>query len=140
MSSTTIISYNIFMRFFLKILPLLFFWGIFIFVIFRMPYPQTLIQANTVQLISFFVPLFLGITFTINLFLKNIYSSASLSFGLICLLTLKALDILNLVTALLTIAAVSLLVSYFWKMKRSSLTKLPKIPKLTHLGKQNVSS
>lgn len=118
-----------------KIVFALIFWGIFAFVIFQVPYPETLTQANTTQLISFFISLFLALSLTINLFLKNILSAGSISLGLIFLLILKALDSLNLVTGILTIIAATLLVSYFRKAKRNSLTKLPKIPKLTRLKK-----
>ncbi len=123
-------------QFLIKITPGIISWGIFIFVVLQIPYPQTLIQANLVQLLSFFISLFLALSFTINIFLKNIPSSVSFSLGLISLLILKALDTLNLVTGILTIIAIYLLISYFRKINKRSLTKLPKIPKLTKLGKE----
>lgn len=118
-----------------KILPAMLFWGIFIFVIFTVPYPQTLIQAEKSQLFSFFIPLFLGLTFSFNVFFKNLFLSVSVSLGIISLLILKALDTLNTVTTVLVIITSGLLISYFKKTKRSNLTKLPKIPKLTRLKK-----
>lgn len=120
-----------------KIITVLIFWAIFAYVILQVPYPDSLTQANPKQLLFFFIPLFLAITLTLNILLKNIFSSASISLGLILLLILKALDSLNLVTGILTAVAVYLLVSYFIKVKRRSLTKLPKIPKLTKLRKEN---
>lgn len=98
----------------------LFFWGVFIFVILQIPYPDTLSQANLSQLLAFFAPLCLALTFTFNIFLKNIFVSSSISIGLIFLLVLKALNSLNLVTGILTITAVALLVSYFRKAKKTN--------------------
>lgn len=119
----------------IRIIPAIFFWGTFVFVVLQVPYPETITQASMQQLLAFFVSLILAITLTVNIILKNIYLSASFSLGLIFLLILKALDSLNIVTAILTIIATALLVSYFRKVKvRSHLTKLPKIPKLTHLA------
>ncbi|MDD5147595.1 MAG: hypothetical protein PHV63_03575 [Candidatus Daviesbacteria bacterium] len=123
-----------------KIIPALIFWGIFILVVLQVPYPESLTQANYIQLIPFFVPLYFALSFTLNIFLKNIFSSGSFSLGLIFLLILKALDTLNIVTGLLTAVATYLLFSYFRKIKKRSLTKLSKIPKLTQLHKQQVSS
>ncbi len=113
-----------------KIIPALFLWGILIVVVLQIPYPESITQANFAQLILFFIPLFLSLIFTINIFLRNIFSAASISLGLIFLLFLKALDSLNLVTAVLIVIATALFISYFRKIKRGSLTKLPKIPKL----------
>lgn len=119
-----------------KLIIAVIFWGIFAFVVLQVPYPESLTQANATQLVSFFIPLSLALSLTINLFLKNIFISSSISLGLIFLLVLKALNSLNLVTGILTVVAIYLLISYFRKVKRSSLTKLPKIPKLTQLRKK----
>src|SRR3989304_9199389 len=121
----------------LKVILLLIFWGIFVFVVLQVPYPESLTQANLIQLIPFFVPLYLALTFTLNIFLKNIFSSTSFSLGLILLLILKALDSLNIVTGILTAVATYLLFSYFRKIKKhgpsinsgfGNLTKQTKIP------------
>lgn len=115
-----------------KFIPALFLWGVFIFVVLQIPYPETLTQANLFQIITFFVSLFLAFAFSFNIFFKNILSSSSVSLGIIFLLALKALDSLNIVTLILTIIPITLLFSYFRK-KRGGLTKQPKIPKLTHM-------
>lgn len=120
-----------------KIAPTLIFWGIFIYVVLQVPYPNSLTQANHIQLLTFFVPLFLAITLTLNILLKNIFIAGSISLGIILFLILKALDSLNLVTLSLTVIAGGLLVSYFRKIKRRNLTKLPKVPRLTRLRKEN---
>lgn len=123
------------MPLFLKIIPPIFFWGIFAFVVLQVPYPESLTQANLNQLIPFFVSVYLALTFTFNIFLKNILLSSSVCFGLILLLILKALDSLNIVTGILTAVATYLLASYFRKAKKKNLTSQTKIPKLTHVRK-----
>lgn len=121
-----------------KIIPALIFWAIFAYVVLQVPYPESLTQANITQLLAFFAPLFLAVTLTLNIFLKNIFIAGSISLGIIFFLILKALDSLNLVTAVLTIISTGLLVSYFRKIKRRNLTKLSKISKLTKLRKEKL--
>ncbi len=122
------------MKYFLKLFPSLLFGGILIYVVLKVPYPETLTQANLIQIISFFGSLCLLMIFFLNFFLKNIFLSSSITLGLIFLLILKALDALNLVTGSLVLIAVGLLASYFLKGRRS-LTKLSKLPKLTGIKK-----
>ncbi len=98
-----------------KITSAIFFWGTFIIVIFKVPYPESLSQANIIQLLSLFIPLFLAVTLTFNIFIKNIFVSGSISLGLIFLLILKALDSLNLVTGILIMIIMYSLISYFRK-------------------------
>ena len=121
----------------IKIIISLILWAVFIFAVFQIPYPDTFTKSNSLQLLGFFIPLFLAIVLTINIFLKNIYMSGSISLALICLLILKALDSLNLITVVLLLITVGLLISYFKKRKRS-LTNDSKIPKLTRLKKGNL--
>src|SRR3989338_6118428 len=142
----------------LKIIPAIFFGGIFTFVILQVPYPQSLTQASFAQILSFFIPLFLAFVFTFNIFLKNILLSASIALGIIFILILQALDSLNLVTGILILIATGLLVSYFRKTKhkpwdypakrdslskkvyfpseKKRLTNYLKIPKLKHMRKR----
>ena len=121
------------MNLFLEILLALIFWGVFAYVVLQIPYPNSLTQATPLQLLSFFTSLFLAITFTLNVFLTFLLLSIILALGIIFLLILKALDSLNLVTAILTLIAVGLLFSYFRKNKDKGLTSQSKIPKLTTL-------
>lgn len=123
-------------KLFSKAIPILLFWGLFSYVILQIPYPDSLTQANFIQLIAFFIPGFLALALTINLLIKNLFSALSISLGLIFLLILKALDSLNLVTGILILTAVFLLVSYFRKVKKRSMNRLPKIPKLTNLQRR----
>lgn len=120
-------------KFLYRFVPILTFWAIFIYVVLQVPYPESLTQVNLIQLSVFFISLFLAITLILNLFLKNIFISGSISLGIIFLLILKALDSLNLVTAILVIVSTGLLISYFRKIKKKSLTNWKKIPKLSRL-------
>lgn len=110
-------------------------WVVFLLIVLKVPYPETITQANLIQLLGFFIPLFIAITFSLNLLIKNILMSASLSLGLVFILIVKSLDTLNMITAVLIISAVTLLLSYFKDNKGKNLTKRGKIPKLTRLQK-----
>lgn len=127
-----------------KILPSLVCWGIFAGVILIVPYPESFTQAKLDQIILFFIPLFLALILTFNIFLNNLLQSFSITLALIFFLILKALDSLNLVTGILILAAAGLLFSYFKKAKHhnlstnsgfKNLTKYTKIPRLTRLSK-----
>lgn len=117
------------MQLFFKIIPTIVFWGIFVYVIFYVPYPESLTQVSLFQVLSFFIPLFLTLSFLLNIFLKFLTLSCILSLGIILLLILKSLAALNLVTAGLTLLAIYLFLSYFKKNKKR-LTSSIKIPKL----------
>lgn len=119
------------MAYFLKAIPALIFWGIFILVIFTVPYPETLTSASSIQLLVFFIPLFLSLAFTFEIFIKFLPRSIALSFGLIILLILKPLGSLNLVSAGLTIVAIVLLISYFKKKRLTIHSNVPKIKNLS---------
>lgn len=106
---------------------------LFIIIVFKVPYPASLAQANFYQIISFFASLFFALVFTLSIFLKNILSSVSISLGIILLFALKALNSLNIVTAILTVVAVGLLISYFRKTKTNNLAKQIKKPDLKSL-------
>ena len=118
------------LQIFLKIIPALIFWGIFLYVIFQVPYPKTLKEANLIQLLSFFTPLFLALIFTLDLFLRFIFRSILISFTVIILLVLKDLDALGLIASGITLIVLILSLIYF---KKTSLTSSLKIPKLTAL-------
>lgn len=118
----------------LNVIPALFFWAVFIYVIFYIPYPESLTKASSFQLLSFFIPIFLALIFSINIIFKNVTRSILISFGVIILLALKALDSLNFVSAILTILAMILLFSYF--KKNAHLTSGSFIPKLKNLRRK----
>jgi|GEM_PF-2030139 hypothetical protein len=106
----------------LKVIPALACWSIFAYVVLQIPYPETLTQANAIQIFPFFISLYLALLLTLNIFLKNILFSASVCLGLILLLILKALDSLNIVTVILIAVATYFLASYFKKGKRKNLS------------------
>ncbi len=129
----------------LKIFLTLIFWSVWIYVIFTVPYPDSITQADSSQLLSFFIPLFLALTATVNLLLKNLPSSIILSLGLILLLILKALQSINTISVILTLAAITLLISYFKGFEnltpiKSGLTSSLNMPKLTRWRKRHSSS
>ena len=124
------------LKFYFKFIPAVICWAIFIYVVIQIPYPETITQANFIQLFAFFVPLSLSLALTLNIFLKNIFISTFVSLGIIFSLFLKALDSLNLVTGVLILISVGLFISYFKKIKKKGLTNYSKIPKLTHLRRQ----
>jgi len=115
-----------------SLVPILISWGIFIYVILKVPYPDSLTSANTFQIFSFFTSLFLSLSFTINLLLHFMFKSIIISFGIILILVLKALNSLNFVSFILTVIAFGLLLSYLKKSKR--LTSRSKVPKLRNLS------
>lgn len=104
-----------------KLIPIIFCWGGFIFVIMKVPYPESLTAANFTQLAPFIFFLFLALSLTLNIFLRNIFISGSISLGLIFLLILKALDSFNLVTGSLVTVVMYLLISYFSKIRKRNL-------------------
>ncbi len=120
----------------MKTILALFFWGVFVYIVLQIPYPETIVQANITQLVYFFVSLFFSITLSVNILLRNIFISSAISLGVIFSLILKALDSLNLVTGGLLVISISLLISYFRRIRTKDLTNLPKIHKLTHLRRQ----
>lgn len=116
----------------------LIFWGVFSYTIFQVPYPESLTSANFLQLTAFFIPLFLALILTINIFLKYLTLSAILAASLIIILLLQALHILNLVTASLVIIATILLTSQF--QKRKSNNRLPKVSRALRLNSKSQDS
>jgi hypothetical protein len=116
----------------LKIILAIVSWGFFIYVIFNVPYPDSLPAANLSQLLAFFIPLFLSLILTINFIFKNMPSSIILSFGILLLLILKSLGALNLISIILTVLAVALLISYF----QPNLTYPTFMPKIKHLRRK----
>ena len=119
-----------------RLLPVIICWSVFIYVILNISYPDSLTQASFFQLAIFFIPLFLALTFTINLFLRFILFSFSISLGIIILLVLKTLDSLNIASVILTIITISLLLSYFRQMKRKKYDIKSRFPKMLNLGRK----
>lgn len=130
------------MKHLLAISLALIFWVTLMVIILGVPYPNSLTEASFNQLFGFFIPLFFAVVFSLNVFLKNIFISGSISLGFIFILIIQALHSLNLVSGGLIMISIGLLVSYFRKNKKRSpsinsgfknLTNIPKIHKLTKL-------
>ncbi len=117
----------------INFIPALASFGVLALVIFFVPYPESITQASIFQLLAFFVPLFLGVTFSANLFFKSYPSSVSISLGVSILLLLLSLNSLNLATAIITIVTVALLLSQFKTVKpKLRLSKPDNRSKLVH--------
>lgn len=120
---------------FLKLIPVMIFGGVFVYVLFNVPYPNSLAQASFNQLLTFFGSLFFLLLFLINIFLNYLLISAIISGGGVILLLLKGLAALNLVSALLVILAVYFFVSFLKKNhKKNQKPKTgsnPILPNLT---------
>jgi hypothetical protein len=114
--------------FIIKLFLALFFWAGFIGVLIFIPYPESFTQANLFQLACFFIPLFFGLFFSLNLLLKPILFSTTISIGLIILLVLKALNYFNFLSIGLTLTTTLLLLSSF--KNTSGLTSIINMPKL----------
>lgn len=120
-----------------KVLIALLTWSIFALAVWQIPYPKSLTAASLGQIFPFFTPLFLALTFTLNIFVDIFPLSAIISLGIVFGLILKALDSFNLVTIALILVAEYLLISYFKNPKSGSgLTKSSGIPKLRSLRRR----
>lgn len=104
-----------------KILPILIFGGIFIFVLLKVDYPNSLTSASAFQLGAFLIPIFLTLTFALNFVIGFLFISAAISLSLTIILLLNALNSLNVVTAVITIIAIYLLVNYLQKIRKNTI-------------------
>lgn len=102
-----------------RVILALFFWIIFIFVIFKIDYPKSLVDATLLQLTYFFLSFSLAITLTVNLLIKNFKLAMLLTLGIDLILILKGLSSLNIITLVVVLMAVALLGSYFKKNRVS---------------------
>lgn len=118
----------------IRIAPLIIFCTAFALVIYLVEPPKSITEAEVLQLILFFIPLFLLTSFALNLFLKFLLRSLVVSLGFMILLILKALDSLNLITFSLTVLATVLLASAF--KKKNSYNYQGKFLKAAKLQKQ----
>lgn len=117
-----------------KLIPLFFFGAIFGFVVWQIKPPQSLPSISLTQLILFFIPLLLFLTFCLNLFFKFLLRSFAVALGLILFLVLKSLNILNLATVSVIFLVIVILVRIFKKPGKTFYQV--KIPKLSKLSKQ----
>lgn len=116
-----------------KLSPIFISGAIFGLVIWQIEPPQSLTKASFLQMVLFFVPLFLSLIFTFDLIFRFYLKSFIISLSIVIILILKTLDTLNLVTLALTFVATFLITKSLKQPKKSYLSK---IPKLSHLQKQ----
>lgn len=122
------------MSWFKKILPVIFFGTIVVLVAWLTPPPKSFTQASLFQLVEFFLPLLLFLTFLLNLYFKFFLKSLIFSVGSVILLILQGLAALNIISALLTTIAIFLITKSLKKPVSSSYQS--KIPKLSRLSRQ----
>lgn len=122
------------MPYFKKLLPVLISAAIFSLVIWQVQPPKTFTTVTSAQIALFFLPLFLFLLTIFNLIFNFYLRSFVITLGVVLLFILKALDILNIITAGVLILAIILIVK---SLKRPQKTFYQsKIPKLLKLSKQ----
>lgn len=122
----------------LKKLGLFFvFTGLFSLVVFYVEPPKSWEAASLFQIMVFFLPLLIGLTFLFDSAVKYIPHSFIISLGVILLLAFYSVNQLNYLTVALVFLTTAFLLRVFPKMRlpRLRLTSGSKIPKL-HIQKQ----
>lgn len=107
-----------------SILPVFIFGVLFGVIVYSTQPPQTLTSGTFIQILLFFVPLFLFLMFLLNIFLQFLIRSFVISLGIILLLIFKSLDMLNLVTIVLTILATIFITISFKKTRAEKAAKI----------------
>lgn len=107
-----------------KLIPVFFFAGIFALVLWQIQPPQSLTSATIFQILLFFIPLFLLFTCIINIYFDFFIRSIIIGLGITILLIFKSLEMLNIVSVVLTISAIIFLVVSFKKPKRIQQSKI----------------
>lgn len=115
-----------------KIVPLVIVCIILGAIIWFVEPPKTITDYPT-QISLFFIPFFLILVFSLNLFLKCYPRSITIAIGLSVLLSLQALSYLNIYNFIIIVTGIFLVIKFLKKPKISYQTK---IPKLSHLKKQ----
>ena len=120
-----------------RFLSVLFFGLIFASVIYFVTPPTSWMQASILQILLFFIPLLLFLTFFINLLLKYLPFSFIISCATIMTLVFYSINMLNWLSGILILLTMTLILRLFPKLRypRFRLTKQDKIPRLTHVRK-----
>lgn len=95
--------------------------------------PPKTITDYPAQISLFFIPFFLILVFSLNVFLKCYPRSITIAIGLSVVLSLQALSYLNIYNFIIIVTGIFLVIKFLKKPKISYQTK---IPKLSHLKKQ----
>ncbi len=131
------------MHFLKKFLLFLFSLGIFLYVVFKIEPPKDWISASTFQILVFFIPLTLTITFFVNLFINYLPRSFILGLSFLVLSALQSLRVLNILSGVIVIVIAILLFKLFPKTRMPhnlpGLNFFTKIPKLRLNNKNNRS-
>lgn len=131
-----------------KLVPFLVFLGILASVIYYITPPPSWAEASTFQILIFFIPLLLTLTFFINIFLGFLPRSFIVGLGLMMLVVLWAINTFNYlslgIVIFLTAICLKLFPKFnyprklrmgiFRKKAHLGLTKEENIPKLTRIG------
>ncbi len=117
------------MKFLRKLLPILFYGSIWGMVIYFVEPPASWPSATTTQILSFFIPLLLTVTFLINFILNYLPHSFIAALGILLMLVLYAINQLTAITAGIIILITTLLIKIFPRVRlpRLRLTPLLKI-------------
>ncbi|MDD2822637.1 MAG: hypothetical protein PHQ59_01015 [Candidatus Daviesbacteria bacterium] len=112
------------MQYLKKILPILIFGGVFVIIVYFTKPPQSLTSANFIQLLLFFIPLFLFLIFLLNIFFKFYIRSFILSLGIILMIIFKSLGMLNFLSGALIIVATTFSAISFKKTRSLQQSKI----------------
>lgn len=112
------------MPIFKKLIPIIFFAGVFALVLWQTQPPKSLTSATISQILLFFISLFLFLIFLLNIYFQFLIRSFVISLGVVLLLIFKSLDMLNFVSVILIIAATAFLVVSFKKPKQFQQAKI----------------
>lgn len=107
-----------------KLIPVIFFAGIFALVLWQTQPPKNLTSATIFQILLFFIPLFLLLIFLLNIYFQFLVRSFVISLGIVLLLIFKSLETLNFVSGILTVAAIIFLVVSFKKPQKFQQLKI----------------
>ena len=80
--------------------------------------PESITGTSPIQLLAFFLPLLLFLTFSINLYFKSPVKSLGISVGIIVLLMFQSLGVLNVLSGAVTIAVIAFLIKWLKKTKQ----------------------
>jgi hypothetical protein len=127
------------MLFLKKLLLFLFCFSVFALVVILVEPPLSWEQASYIQILAFFIPLLLTLTFLINLFLSYMPHSFIISLGIMMLLVFYSIKAFNFVTAPSVLVITISLIKFFPKLRYSKFSKTPYIPNLGLSNKENKS-
>lgn len=120
----------------LTLIPLAALTGVVYFV----PAPPSWPEASAWQILAFFLPILLFLTFLTNILFSYLPHAFIAGLGLMFLVVLQASNQINILSVVLTLAATILLIRLFPKMNyRFRLTRSPKIPKISQINPSSSS-